>query len=247
MNVLFVTIDSLRFDLLSTYRDEPAEFGYPVETKNLDRFAKKAAVFDSHYAGSLPCLPARREWLAGIQEFPWRSWAPLEPFDRPLPRLARESGAVTQLITDHYHYYQHGAQGYFEDFNGHEFIRGHEWDPWQTSPVDPDDDAFRAQLNAGDPRALDMLNRNVYSRNTEQFETEEDWFAPRVFSTAADWLRENETWDQWFCYVDSFDVHEPFDVPEPYASMYTDEDPEDSEMPVWPIYGRVEDPREDDH
>ncbi|MFC6723588.1 sulfatase [Halobium palmae] len=60
-----------------------------------------------------------------------------------------------------------------------------------------------------------------------------------MFSETAEWLADNREWPQWFCYVDSFDVHEPFHIPEPYASMYTDEDPEDPELPFWPFYGPV--------
>lgn len=256
-NVLLISIDSLRCDVLDAYRDEPRGFGYPVETPNLDQFADRAATFDTHYAGSLPCMPARREWLSGIQEFLWRPWGPIEPFDEPLPRLARESGAVAQLVTDHFHYFQHGSHGYYEDYNGYEFVRGHELDPWQTTPIEPEDEAFREQIDAGDPRDLHLLNRIAYARNRARFAgdgngidsgTEEgnspqakerNWFAPTVFSRTADWLRENSGWEQWFCYVDSFDVHEPFDVPEPYATMYTDEDPTDPDLPVWPQYGPV--------
>ena len=68
MNVLFISIDSLRRDYLGAYGDDHAN----VDTRNLDRFADRAVVFDSHYAGSLPCMPARREWLTGTQEFLWR-------------------------------------------------------------------------------------------------------------------------------------------------------------------------------
>ncbi len=239
-NVLLISIDSLRCDVLDAYRDEPRGFGYPVDTPNLDRFADRAAVFETHYAGSLPCMPARREWYTGIQEFLWRPWGPIEPFDDPLPRQAREAGAVAQLITDHFHYFQHGSHGYYEDFNGYEFFRGHELDPWQTTPIETDE-GFTRQIEAGDPRNLSLLNRTVYARNRERFSKEEDWFAPKVFSKAAEWLRENGEWNQWLCYVDSFDVHEPFDVPEPYASMYTDEDPRDPDLPVWPKYGRITD------
>lgn len=53
MNILLVSIDSLRRDFLTTYRETPAD----VDTTNLDRFADRAAVFDTHYAGSLPCMP----------------------------------------------------------------------------------------------------------------------------------------------------------------------------------------------
>ncbi|WP_227357213.1 sulfatase [Haladaptatus salinisoli] len=256
MNVLFISIDSLRRDVLGAYPDAPTIFDYEVETPNLDRFAKRALVFDSHYAGSLPCMPTRREWLTGTQEFLWRPWGPIEPFDTTLPLAARSNGTLTQLITDHYHYFQHGSNGYYEDFHGFEFVRGHEYDAYETVPKEPDewllsqvvnespkesDDIALTEFTAGtNPTDLRFMNRAQYVRNAKSFEAEEDFFAPRVFSNTAEWLRENQEWDEWLLYVDSFDVHEPFHNPEPYASMYTDEDPRDPEHTVWPFYGRTD-------
>jgi len=239
MNVLLISIDSLRRDFLTAYRDTPRVVDYDVDTENLDRFADRAAVFDSHYDGSLPCMPARREWLAGIQEFLWRSWGPIEPFDETIPRLARDEDIATHLVTDHYHYFQHGAHGYFEDFNGFDFIRGHEYDAWQTAPPFPDAE-FLEQIDGTDPDSQRFLNRAAYARNVDDFDDYTDFFAPRVFAKAAQRVQELSGWDQWFAYVDSFDVHEPFHCPEPYASMYTDEDPTDPDLPVWPYYGRIE-------
>ena len=241
MNVLFVSIDSLRRDFLSTYRDRPFGYDYAVETPNLDRFAERATVFDTHYAGSLFCMPARREWLTGTREFPWRGWGPIEPFDDTLPRIARSNGVVSGLVTDHYHYFQHGASGYYEDFNGFEFVRGHEHDAWRTAPR-AIDESFASQIRASDPAELSYMHRAQYARNVADFEhdAEADFFAPKVFSRAARWIEDNQSWDDWFCFVDSFDVHEPFHCPEPYASMYTDEDPLDPELPVWPRWGRLD-------
>jgi len=239
MNVLFVSIDSLRRDFLSTYRETPAVVDDEVRTDNIDRFADRATVFDTHYAGSLPCMPARREWLAGVQEFLWRSWGPVEPFDETIPRLTRRNDIPSHLVTDHYHYFQHGAHGYYEDFSGFDFHRGHEYDAWQPSPRNPDS-TFLKQINATDPESQRFLNRATYARNVESFDDSDDFFASKVFGTAARRVDELSEWDQWFAYVDSFDVHEPFHCPEPYASMYTDEDPTDPALPVWPYYGRVE-------
>ncbi|MEF8853835.1 MAG: sulfatase-like hydrolase/transferase, partial [Haloarculaceae archaeon] len=248
LSVLFVSIDSLSRHFLDVYPEIDVEFD--VETDNLDRFAERAAVFDTHYAGSLPCMPARREWLTGTQEFLWRPWGPVEPFDRTLPELARHEGILTQFVTDHYHYFQHGSHGYYEDFNGFEFVRGHEFDAWQTTPRAPDEtllaqvtmggDAPDAHQSAPDPEDLGFMNRAQYARNVDGFTEESDFFAPKVFDATAEWVRDSQEWDQWFCYVDSFDVHEPFHVPEPYASMYTDEDPEDPDLVNWPYYGRVD-------
>ena len=240
MNVLFLTIDSLSRHFLDVYPEIGVE--YDVETDNLDRFAERAAIFDTHYAGSLPCMPARREWLTGTQEFLWRPWGPVEPFDRTLPAVARGDGVLTQLITDHYHYFQHGSHGYFEDFNAFEFVRGHEADAWRSAPRYPDEGLLTQSGSKGSPDAGDLAyaTRAQYARNVAEFEDEADFFAPKVLGSTAEWVRANGEWEQWFCYVDSFDVHEPFHCPEPYASMYTDEDPRDPELVNWPYYGRID-------
>lgn len=241
MNVVFISIDSLSKHFLKAY-------GQPIEldgqTPNIDRLAERALVFDNHYAGSLPCMPARREFFSGIQEFLWRPWGPMEPYDMPLARAARGAGTVTQLVTDHYHYFQHGSHGYYEDYNGFEFIRGHESDTWRTTPKNPDENFLRQlRFTFNDPDDVARyMNRANYARNVASFDIhdERDFFPAKVFSTAADWLRENKEHDKWFLAVDSFDVHEPFHCPEPYASMYTDEDPRDPDLVVWPVYGRVD-------
>jgi arylsulfatase A-like enzyme len=241
-NVLFVSIDSLRRDFLGAYSDSPDVMDGSVETDALDAFAERAAVFDAHYAGSLPCMPARREWLTGTREFLWRPWGPIEPFDDPIPRLARENGVLSQFFTDHYHYFQHGSHGYYEDYHGFEFVRGHEFDAWRTTPRDVDGE-FHDQIadSATDPPgSLEFMNRSQYARNVAGKTDEEEFFAPQVFERTADWLADADEWDRWFAYVDSFDVHEPFHCPEPYASMYTDEDPTDPDLPVWPYYGPID-------
>ncbi len=242
MNVIFISIDSLSKDFLNVY-GQPIEID--VKTPNIDRFAEKALVFDNHYVGSLPCMPARREFFSGIQEFLWRPWGPMEPYDRPLARAARQAGAVTQLVTDHYHYFQHGSHGYYEDYNGYEFIRGHESDTWKTTPKEPDAE-FLKQIKSSYPDDVTTyMNRVDYARNVAGFDinNERDFFPARVFSTAAEWLESNAVHDKWMLVVDSFDVHEPFHCPEPYASMYTDEDPRDPDLVIWPIYGRVDEGR----
>jgi len=261
LNVLLVSVDSLRRDFLGAY-ESPFDWveDLDVRTPNFDRFAERATVFDTHYAGSLPCMPARREWLVGLQEFLWRPWGPIESFDTTLPAKLRRADVLTQLVTDHFHYFQHGSSGYFEDYHGFEFVRGHEDDAWRTSPHDPDgrllrqvgydwnstgkdggEESVGRDNPATDPHNLrEIRPRWSYVRNVETFDDETDFFAPKVFSRAAKWLRANTEWDRWFCYVDEFDVHEPFHCPEPYASMYTDEDPLDPDLPVWPYYGRVD-------
>lgn len=242
MNVVFISIDSLNRHFLDVY-GKPIELD--VKTLNIDRFAERALIFDRHYAGSLPCMPARREFQAGIQEFLWRPWGPIEPFDLTLSRAARQAGAVTQLVTDHYHFFQHGAHGYYEDFNGFDFIRGHESDAWKTEPKHPDPDFLRQIVATDHDDVTTYMSRVAYARNVAGFDrtNERDFFPAKVFMSAENWLRANTEHDKWMLVVDSFDVHEPFHVPEPYASMYTHEDPTDPDLVIWPVYGRVDEGR----
>jgi len=52
-----VLLDSLNRHLLGSYG------GTEFATPNLDRFAASSVRFDSHYTGSLPCMPARHDLL----------------------------------------------------------------------------------------------------------------------------------------------------------------------------------------
>ncbi len=234
--MILINIDSLNRHFLKAY-GQPIELD--VQTPNLDRFAERSAVFDRHYAGSLPCMPARREFFAGIQEFLWRPWGPMEPFDRPLARVSRENGYVTQLVTDHYHYFQHGSHGYFTDYHGFEFIRGHETDAWKTAPIHPDPVLLRQTCAEDAPHGNSQNRRIAYARNAAQFHREEDFLSPRVFTSAAEWLEDNREQERFLLVIDSFDVHEPFHNPDEFAALYTDEDPHDPGLVLWPEYGNV--------
>lgn len=229
LNVILIQIDSLNRHFLPTHGNDW------IHAPNLAAFAERSAVFDNHFCGSLPCMPARRELLAGTEELWWREWGPLEPWDRTLPYLARKEGAVSQLVTDHYHYFEWGSHNYHYDYDGYDFIRGHEHDNWRTE-----------RLQEVPAWAEEMVKRrdagvHVYLRNTQDFDGEEDFFAPRVMARAADWLDRNANLDGFFLHVDCFDVHEPFHVPEPYRSMYTDADHRN--FSPWPLYGRVDEGR----
>ncbi len=210
MNVILILIDSLNRRMLEPYGNRE------VRTPNLKEFSERGVRFTGHYVGSLPCMPARREIFSGRQEFLWRPWGPLEPFDASLPRLAAQHGVTTMLVTDHYHYWEQGAHGYIESFQGAELIRGHELDYWKTQPEESP--SWVQAINKWRPGWGDRYYKNVAS-----FKDERDFFSPTVMRTAAEWLDSNHCQRQFFLQIESFDVHEPFHVPEPYRSMYTDD------------------------
>lgn len=71
MRTLFILLDSLRRDFLTCYGNDW------VHTPNISRLAERSVVFDNHWVGSLPCMPARREFLTGRHNFLHRSWGTL--------------------------------------------------------------------------------------------------------------------------------------------------------------------------
>jgi arylsulfatase A-like enzyme len=71
-----------------------------------------------------------------------------------------------------------------------------------------------------------------YLANTSHRKTDEDWFAPRVFASAGEYLEHIEEAQPFFLLVDCFDPHEPWDPPRKYVDLYGDRDYSDREPPV---------------
>lgn len=225
MNIILVLVDSLNKDCLPIYNPDTV-----CKTPSLRAFAGKSFIFDNHFVGSLPCMPARREIFAGRKEFLWRPWGPLELFDPRLARLVQEQGYNTAIITDHYHYWEENANGYIESFMSSELIRGHESDNYKLRSKGP---CPRWVEKMAEFRATEHMYQ--YYENVRNFQREEDFFPAKVFSAAADWLENYAGRGPFFLQVESFDVHEPFHVPEPYASMYSDGGSAER-YNIWPPY-----------
>ena len=222
VNVILIFLDSLNKHHLEPY-------GAPAGiSPNFSRLAQRSIKFENHYVGSLPCMPARRELFSGRKDFLWRPWGHLEAFDNPLPKELAKLGHRTQLITDHYHYWEDGAHGYLESFQGFDIVRGQESDPWRVDPVDELPDWAQA-IERWRP------GRGVHHyRNVRDFQDEHDFFSAQVMTRAGDWLRRNHGHGDYYLQVELFDVHEPFYLPEPYRSLWTDH--ADPAYTCWPPY-----------
>jgi arylsulfatase A-like enzyme len=217
-NVVVVLLDSLNRHMLGSYGG--AEFATP----NLDAFAARSVRFVNHYTGSLPCIPARHDILCGSLDFLWKPWGSIELWEHSITAYLRWAGITTMLISDHPHLFETGGENYHTDFNGWDYERGHEGDPWKTRP---------------DPSWLGTptMGRSFipYDNSRGYFRGENDFPGPRTMQAAARWLDENAGYhDRFFLFIDEFDPHEPFDTPEPYASMY--DDTWDGAHLIWPPY-----------
>ncbi|MEQ1868236.1 MAG: sulfatase, partial [Micropepsaceae bacterium] len=217
-NVIVLLLDSLNRHMLGCYG------GREFATPNIDRLAKRSLKFTKHHAGSLPCMPARHDILCGTWDFLWRAWGSVEIWEDTITYPLRQAGVVTQLISDHPHLFETGGENYHADFTAWDYQRGHEGDAWKTRP-DPS--------WAGAPRF--GRQHMPYDNSRGWFRGEADFPGPRTMASAARWLADNVGHHKRFMlFVDEFDPHEPFDTPEPYASMY-DTDWEGAHL-VWPPY-----------
>lgn len=224
MRTVLVLMDTLRREALSCYQPETI-----VKTPNIDAFAKEAAVFDQHWIGSAPCMPARRDVLTGRLNFLERSWGPIEPFDVTLPQLLKQHKVYTHITTDHCHYMRTGGEGYLQSFDTWDFHRGQEGDPWVSRIDEPDNM----------PKSFYGRIRRQYQWNRTKWPKEEDMPSPKTFQSACDWLGDNQGQDDFFLMVEAFDPHEPFDVPDHYMEQYGKEAGLDRDYYEIPQYKRV--------
>jgi arylsulfatase A-like enzyme len=237
-NMVVVLLDSLNRHMLGSYGG--AEFATP----QLDRFAARATRFTNHVTGSLPCMPARHDILCGALDFLWKPWGSIELWEESITATLRRAGVTTMLVSDHPHLFETGGENYHTDFGAWDYVRGHEGDPWRTSadptaigaphlPPAVDGGWFlRPRLGVDD----DRFGRRHYDDSRSWFRSESDFPGPATMRAAASWIgTAAAAHDGWFLFVDEFDPHEPFDTPEPWASMYDDEPWNDARL-IWPPY-----------
>lgn len=223
MKAILMMFDSLNRNLLEPYGCDW------TKTPNFKRLAEHSVRFDNCYAGSLPCMPARRELHTGRYNFLHRSWGPMEPFDDSMPEILKNNGIYTHLISDHYHYWEDGGATYHTRYKSWEIVRGQEGDPWKANVKDPEIPPCASSRESEGWRQ-DWVNRR-YIRSEAQF--------PLVKSVelGEEFLRENHDSDRWFLHLECFDPHEPFYSPQRFQDAYPHE--YDGLHFDWPPYRKI--------
>ena len=203
MKAIMIMFDSLNRNYLSPYG---CRWTY---TPNFMRLAKKSVTFDTCYAGSLPCMPARRELHTGRYNFLHRSWGPMEPFDDSVPEILRTNGVYTHLISDHQHYWEDGGATYHTRYSSWEITRGQEGDPWKSTP-----ELIRLKnQHEGECEKSDRFNEKQYAQDkvNRQFMKREGQLPQKVtFERGIEFIKRNHSADSWFLQIETFDPHEPF-------------------------------------
>ncbi len=237
MKAIMVMFDSLNRNFLPPYGCDW------VHAPNFSRLAKHTVAFDRAYAGSLPCMPARRELHTGRLNFLHRSWSPLEPFDDSMPEILQNAGIHSHLVSDHGHYWEDGGGTYHTRYSTWECVRGQEGDPWKgnlspaihPSTMIPDKNPailnFKQKLYR-----QDVVNR-AYRQNSQNS------CQHLTFDKGLAFIETNKEYDNWFLQIESFDPHEPFFTYEEYLDMY--HKPDIGKDLDWPPYDRVHESKEE--
>ena len=193
MKCVFLLFDSLNRHALSCYADNT------IPTPNFARLAQRSTVFERHFVGSLPCMPARRDIQTGRLNFLHRGWGPLEPFDHSLAAILRDSGIATHLITDHYHYFEDGGAGFHGRYSSWDFIRGQEKDKWRP-PIDPVPARWAARFDQRQHDFSPDINSKLpYYINRDHLEATGAYPLAQCFDAARGFLDAHHASDDWTC------------------------------------------------
>ncbi len=221
-NVVLVILDSLRKDHIGAY-------GNPwIKTPNLDALANESLRFTQAYPESAPTICARRAIHTGKRSWPFRDWEPPKGEDillqgwQPIPEgqkhlaeILKENGYATMFETDNMHQFK-ASYNFQRGFDAFNFIRGQTTDNYQPMWTFPHERVQDALLK-GNVAAMRLQMRqywaNVAGSNIGERQSEEDWFAPRVFTGAMELLEAAKEGQPFFLVADSYDPHEPWDTP----------------------------------
>ena len=249
MNVVLIIIDSLQKNYVGAYGNKW------IRTPNLDRLAKQGCIFNNAYPESLPTLQVRVALYSGRRLFPFREnlmkkgdrvvqpgWGPVPEEWITLPEILQQEGYRTALITDAYHQFKPG-KNFHRGFDQFTFIRGQEDDAWISGFLPGVRKIQDYYVELSGEGGEDTVTRNKvrvymherYFKNTAKRESEEDYFAPKVFREAVKWLYQNQDVDKFFLTIDCFDPHEPWDPPTYYRKIYDPDDDMKKDI-IWPTY-----------
>jgi arylsulfatase A-like enzyme len=225
MNVILVILDSLRKDHVGAYGSDR------VKTPSLDALAKESLRFTRPYPESIPTLCARRAIHTGIRTWPFRNWHPPKGEDfmpagwQPIPEEQTTLSEIldlrqdfnTVLISDTQHLFK-ASMNFHRGFRVFDWIRGQERDEYRPTMRVSQEKVDHLVVPGNSESMVDKVRQ--YVANTQNRKGEEDWFAPKVFTMASDFLKTADKGQPFFLVVDSFDPHEPWDPPDKYVNLY---------------------------
>lgn len=231
MNILLITADQWRGECLSVS-------GHPhVKTPNIDRLASDGTLFKKHFGQAVPCGPARASLYTGMYLHNHGSFLNGTPLD------ARHTNVALEARKKGYEPALFGYTDVSLDPRSQDIADGYEGVLPGMAPV--------CKLLSHASPWLDSLKQKGYDvsggvdavmlpqKDYPGAENKGKTFAAPVYSAkdsntaflvdeAIKYIASKED-DDWFAHVSFLAPHPPFVAPEPYNSMY---DEQDMPMPV---------------
>ncbi|MCW2798324.1 sulfatase-like hydrolase/transferase [Nocardioides sp.] len=239
-NILLVMTDQQRWDAMSCVSDW-------LVTPNIDWIARSGTRFSDAYTNSPVCIPARVSLATGRYPHNTGVWQNENDYTMPTETLTwmqglRSAGYATSVFgKTHLHPHngdlrdrEHLVRAYGLDHvdeiagpRATNITRSHMTDRWEEAGVytayrldSRDRFATKAWVARPTPVPLEHYADVYVGQQAKAHLQEQDGTAP------------------WFCWVGFGGPHEPWDAPEPYASMF---DPESMPPPIeaaWPDQAR---------
>lgn len=222
-NILFIMADQFRGDVMSCV-------GGSAQTPNLDALAAEGVCFTNCCTVAPLCVPARISMMTGKYPHTTGVWDnadfALSPdanlWTRVIHDLGYGSGLFgkTHLHTD------------FGDMIAREpIVRGYGFDvvnevsgPHSTCQTRTHMAEEWKAKGVWDAYCADMLRRTKVPRAKPSPLPLEEYYDVYVGRKGREFLEQYSEDKPWFCHVSFGGPHEPWDTPEPYASMYREAD-----------------------
>ena len=205
MNVVVVVMDSLRADHV---------YGRRARTPTWDKAARESLRFTRAFPEAMPTIPTRRSVMSGKRIFPYRGWRPYEDLP-PQPGwepvgsdgkmwtdVLRAKGWTTGYVTDNPHLLLPVHKNFRRRLDRVQLVDGQV--PLRRKPTG----------TVTQEEVYKYLPPSLRDRPEEEF------LSPRVFRSAMGWVDWARTRQPFALVVDSFDAHEPWDVPKRLSDMY---------------------------
>jgi arylsulfatase A-like enzyme len=239
VNVILVILDSLRKDHVGAYGNDW------IKTPNLDALARESFRFTRAHPESLPTLCARRAIHTGMRTWPFRNfvklpgetfqplgWDPIPQDQTTLAEILSGAGYSTALYADTQPLF-HPSMNFQRGFGVFEWVRGQERDRFRPKLGVPEDEIRQNTVAGNDASMVDKVRQ--YLANTKHRKGEEDYFSPRLFTKGMEYLDTADEGQPFFLVLDSFDPHEPWDPPDKYVNLYSEN--YKGRDPIVPNYG----------
>ena len=229
-SILFISADQWRWDCFSFMKHKNAL------TPNIDSLAKESTAFTSHFAGIVPCGPARTTMLTGLYPFIHRSVTNGAPLDKRFTNIAKEARRIG---------YDPKLYGYTDT----------SWDPRYLNSKDEKNFTYESPMEGFDPvchltegdssKWGNYLNENGFKiKNTKDLYQKrkpekgigfihEPFEIPTEYSDSSFLTNKlikdlKKTNDPFFMHISFLKPHPPMYVSEPWHSLIN---PDDIDLP----------------